>query len=169
MAINLNDITDAVQAYLNTKVTVAITELTPGSGDSVNPGESFEVHIEATNADAKSGGVALKNLKYRVSVDDGSVAKLVAPGSLIVHTTDLDGNTLAEGDERKAMIIENVAFSKLAVGATLTQVVTGKAGKAASGGTTNVKVRVLADIDLDALFPLGENTPETSIELDVEG
>jgi len=33
------------------------------------------VHLEATNADSTAGGVALKNLKYRVSIDSGSVAK----------------------------------------------------------------------------------------------
>ena len=79
MAIDLRDISDAVQSYLNKKVAIAITELTAAEGDSVNPGESFDVTVEATNADSTSGGVALKNLKYRVSVDDGSVAKLVVP------------------------------------------------------------------------------------------
>jgi len=106
MAIDLRDITDAVQTDLNKKVTVAITDLTPAEGQSVNPGESFDVHLEATNADSTAGGVALKNLKYRV---------------------------------------------------------------AASGGSTKVNVRVLADVDLDELFPPGEDTPVVTKSLTVVG
>ena len=84
MAINLADIPSAVQTYLNTKVTVAITDVTPADGDGtkINPGEDFVVHLETTNAAATSGGVAIRNLKYRLTVADGSVAKLIVPGTL---------------------------------------------------------------------------------------
>ena len=169
MAIELKDISDAVQAYLNKKVTIAITDVTPADGDHVNPGESFEVHIEATNASATSGGVALKNLKYRVSVDDGSVAKLIVPAGTFFHTTDLDGNVLTKGAARTSMIVQNTIDTKLAVGDSATLVVSGKAGDGATGGSTSVKVRVLADIDLDELFPQGEDTPVVTKALTVNG
>jgi hypothetical protein len=171
MAIDLRDITDAVQTYLNKKVTIAITDLTTtdGEGDEVNPGETFKVVLEATNADATSGGVALSNLKYRVSVDDGSVAKLVAPGNLIFRTTDLDGNVLAEGTERASLIIENVAATKLGAGVSSKLTVTGKASNAANGGKTSISARVLADVDLDELFPQGEDTPAAKTTLTVHG
>jgi len=171
MAIDLRDITDAVRTYLNKKVTVTITDLTPaeGNGQSVNPGESFEVHLEATNADSTAGGVALKDLKYRVSVDSGSVAKLVVPDGTFMHTTDLDGNVVDKGSERTSMIVQNTLFTKLSAGESSTLVVTGKASSVASGGSTKVNVRVLADVDLDELFPAGEDTPVVTKSLTVVG
>jgi hypothetical protein len=169
MAIDLRDITDAVQSYLNKKVVIAITDVTPAEGDKVNPGESFDVHLEATNADSTAGGVALKNLKYRVSVDDGSVAKLVVPDGMFIHTTDLDGNDVTKGTERTSMIIQNTLFTKLAIGESSTLVVTGTAGSAASGGKTSVRARVLADVDLDELFPQGEDTSVVTKSLAVVG
>jgi len=172
MAINLADITDAVQTYLNTKVAVAITDVTPADGDGtkINPGEDFVVHLETTNAAAASGGVAIRNLKYRLTVADGSVAKLIVPGTLINRTTSLDGKTvLTEGDERTGMIVEPTAFSKLAAGEGATLTVKGKASDAAKGGKTSVNVRVLAEVDLDQLFPQGEDTPETTASVRVSG
>lgn len=169
MAIDLRDITDAVQTYLNKKVTVAITDVAPAEGSSVNPGESFDVHLSATNADAASGGVALKNLKYRVSVDDGSVAKLVVPTGMFIHTTDLDGNDVTKGTERTSMIVQNTLSTKLSIGESSTLVISGKASAGATGGSTSVRARVLADVDLDELFPLGEDTPVTTKSLSVVG
>jgi hypothetical protein len=169
MAIDLKDISDAVQTYLNKKVAVVITELTPAEGNSVNPGETFEVHVEATNADSTSGGVALKNLKYRLSVDNGSVGHLVVPTGMFIHTTDLDGNDVTKGTERTSMIVQNTLFTKLAIGESSTLVVTGKASDAASGGSTSVRARVLADVDLDELFPQGEDTPVATKSLTVVG
>jgi len=158
-----------VQTYLNKKVTVAITDRSPADGNSVNPGESFDVHIATTNADATSGGVALKNLKYRLSVDNGSVAKLVVPDGMFFHTTDLDGNDVTKGSERTSMIVQNTLFTKLPIGENSTLVVAGKATDAASGGSTSVRARVLADVDLDELFPPGEDTPVATKSLTVVG
>lgn len=171
MAINLADITDAVQTYLNKKLTVAITDVTPAADDetNINPGEDFLVHLTATNADAASGGVAIRNLKYRLTVDDGSVAKLVVPGKLVNRTTSLDGKIVfGEGEEHTGMILERVAFTKLAAGEDTTFTVTGKAGNAAKGGKTSINVRALADVDLDELFPQGEDTPETTASVKVQ-
>jgi hypothetical protein len=169
MAIDLRDISDAVQSYLNKKVAIAITDLTAAEGDSVNPGETFDVTVEATNADSTSGGVALKNLKYRVSVDDGSVAKLVVPTGMFFHTTDLDGNVVIPGSERTSMIVEQILATKLPAGDTGRLHVSGKAGGAATGGKTSVRARVLADVDLDELFPQGEDTPVATKSLAVIG
>jgi hypothetical protein len=171
MAINLADITSAVQTYLNKKVVVAITDVTPADGDgkNINPGEEFVVQLSTTNADAASGGVTIRNLKYRVTVDDGSVAKLVVPGTLINRTTSLDGKTVfAEGEEHTGMIIDHFVDSTLAPGDVVPFTVKGKAGDAAKGGKTSVNVRALADVDLDALFPQGEDTPETTASVKVQ-
>ena len=169
MAIDLRDISDAVQSYLNKKVAIAITDLTAAEGDSVNPGETFDVTVEATNADSTSGGVALKNLKYRVSVDDGSVAKLVVPTGMFFHTTDLDGNVVLPGSERTSMIVEQTLATKLPAGDTGRLHVSGKASGAATGGKTSVRARMLADVDLDELFPQGEDTPVATKSLAVIG
>ncbi len=169
MAIDLRDITDAVQSYLNKKVVIAITDVTPAEGDKVNPGESFDVNLEATNADATAGGVALTNLKFRVSVDDGSVAKLVVPEGTFFHSTDLDGKDVTKGTQRTSMIVQNTLFTKLGAGESLPLKVTGIANNAASGGKTTVRARVLADVDIEELFPQGEDTASVSKSLSVVG
>jgi hypothetical protein len=169
MPINLKDIPDAVQSYLNTKVSVAISQVAPSSGSSINPGETFEVHIEAANANAASGGVALKNTKYRVSVDNGAIAKLIVPPGAIYFATDLAGNRLNGNQEVTSMIVENMIARELAVGDTGTLVLSGKATAAAAGGATTVRARVLADVDLDALFPQGEDTAAAARALTVVG
>ena len=168
MAIDLRDITDAVQTYLNKKVAVAITELKATNGDQVDPGETFDVKLEATNADATSG-VALKNLKFRVSVDDGSVAKLIVPDGFLFSSTDLDGNSVVKGTERTSMIVSNAGVSRLIAGQSGGFTISGKASGAASGGKTTVRARVLADVDLDELFPQGEDSSQTTKALAVKG
>jgi hypothetical protein len=169
MPINLRDIPDAVQSYLNTQVAVSIAQLAPSSGSSINPGESFEVHLQASNANQSAGGVALKNLKYRISVDNATVAKLVVPGNAYIRATDLAGNDLNGNQEVGAMIVHNMLADELAVGGTSTLVINAKAAGAASGGATTVRARVLADVDLDALFPQGEDTAAATRSLTVVG
>ena len=171
MAINLADITSAVRTYLNQKVTVVITEVAPeGDEKKINPGEEFEVRLETSNAVAASGGVAIRNLKYRVSVDDGSVAKLVVPGIIANRTTSVDGkNVLTAGEEHTSMLIEPILVgTALAAGESVPFSLKGKASEAANGGKTSVNVQVLADVDLDALFPQGEDTPKKSAEFKVQ-
>ena len=169
MPINLKDIPDAVQSYLNSKVSVAIAQLAPAAGTTINPGETFEVRIEATNANAVAGGIALTNVKYRLSVDNGAIAKLIVPAGAIYRTEDLAGNRLNGNQEVTAMIVENQIDRQLAVGEVKTLSVTGKATGTASGGNTTVRARVLADVDLEALFPQGEDTAAAARSLAVVG
>ena len=56
------------------------------------------------------------------------------------------------------MIVQNTLFTKLAAGESLPLNVTGMASNAANGGKTTVRARVLADVDLEELFPQGEDT-----------
>jgi hypothetical protein len=169
MPINLKDIPDAVQSYLNSQVSVTIAQLAPATGTTINPGETFDVRVEATNATAVAGGIALTNVKFRISVDNGAIAKLIVPAGAIYLTTDLAGNRLNANQEVTAMIVENQIDRQLSVGDTKTLVVTGKATGTASGGNTTVRARVLADIDLDALFPQGEDTGAATRALVVVG
>jgi hypothetical protein len=169
MPINLKDIPDAVRAYMNSKVPVLITQLKATAGTAISPSELFEIHIQVTNSDP-AANVGLKNVKYRVSIDNPAVAKLIVPPTAVGKTTDLAGGPLIAGQEVSAMIFDpaNSAF-ELPAGDLDTLVLTGKAGSTPGGGTTTVRARVLADIDLDALFPKGEDTPPTSKTLTVVG
>ena len=88
---------------------------------------------------------------------------------MFFHTTDLDGNVVTKGTERTSMIVQNILSTKLPIGETGTLTVTGKASDAANGGKTSVRARVLADVDLDELFPQGEDTPVATKSLAVVG
>lgn len=168
MAINLKDIPAAVKAYLDTKVTVTVSTPVPSSGTTIGPNETFTFSVVAANADAANGGVVLKNMKYRLAVDNPAVAKIKVPTG--GTATDLAGNSLVAGAEVGAFIFAPTSFGfDLPVGDTDRLSFTGKAGSNQSGGTTTIQARVLADIDLDQLFPKGEDTPSSVKTLIVTG
>src|SRR5215471_11524107 len=82
MAINLQDIRDAVKDYLDTKVTTTVSEFRPDVPNTINPGEHFKFDVTATNAKKNDGGLRLINVVYHLKVDkvNGSaVAKLIVP------------------------------------------------------------------------------------------
>jgi hypothetical protein len=164
VAINLKDIPDAVKDYLNTQVTVTITPFVPSAGTSVNPAETFTFDVKATN----NGGIALKNVKYKVLAVNPHIAKVRVPAG--GTATDLAGTSLAANAEVGAFIFDpsGSAFD-LPAGDTDTVRVTGKAVSGASGGTTGIRASVLADIDLDQLFPKGEDTGTSQRTLTVVG
>jgi hypothetical protein len=174
MPINLNEIPAAVKAYLDTKVTVTVSSLIPAAGGSINPNEDFSFNVTVTNANAAAGGIALRNVKYRLSVDSAAVGKLRVPS--IGSSTDLAGAPLVAGAEVAAFIYTPPAFvifgdtaAYLSVGDVDTQSFSGKAGSGAAGGTTTIRARILADVDLDQLFPKGEDTAIAMRTLSVVG
>ena len=77
MAINLRDIPEAVQNYMNTKVTVTVSSFTPAVGATIGPNELFTFNVTATNANAAGGGITLKNVKYRIQSANAAVAKIM--------------------------------------------------------------------------------------------
>jgi hypothetical protein len=159
MAINLQDIPNAVKAYLNTKVTVTSIDIFAAteSGDVINPNERINIKIRVKNADAANGGVALKNVKYRLSVDSPAVAKLEVPKTTAGKTTDLAGNVLTQGLFVNSMIFDPIESQfELPVGDTQDLTLAGQTG--ATAGTTILRVRVIADVDVDALFPKNEDS-----------
>ena len=160
MAINLQDIPNAVKAYLNTKVTVTIVGIVAAteSGTVINPNERINFKIRTKNADAANGGVALKNVKYRLSVDNPAVAKIEVPPTAVGKTTDVAGVVLTPGTLVGAMIFDpKESIFELPVGDTQDITFAGQTG-GATGGTTTIRARVIADVDLDALFPTNEDT-----------
>jgi len=174
MAINLNEIPAAVRAYLDTKITVSVSPLTSAAGPTINPSENFSFSVTVTNANAALGGIALKNVRYILTVDNSAVGKLKVPA--IGSSTDLTGAVLAAGAEVAAFIYSPPTFvfigdsaATLGVGDADTQSFSGKAGAAVAGGTTTIRARILADVDLDQLFPKGEDTSVALRTLSVVG
>lgn len=176
MAINLKDVPDAVKAYLNTKVTVTVSAFTPQAGNSIQPNETFTFSVTVANASAANGGINLKNVRYRIEALRPKVAKFPLQNQPGGTATPLDGTTLpAVGFELPpagAMLITPLANSdnsKLEPGETDSIVVLGIAGSAPGGGDTSIQARILADVDLDRLFPQNEDSPVTARTIHVEG
>jgi hypothetical protein len=59
MSINLEDIRTSVMNYVDSNVTITVTNLI-SAGTTINPGEGFSFKLNASNANAASGGVPLK-------------------------------------------------------------------------------------------------------------
>ena len=170
MAINLRDIPEAVQNYMNTKVTVAVSSFTPAVGATINPNELFTFNVTTTNANAAGGGITLKNVKYRIQSANANVAKIKVPAG--GTSTDLLGNALAVGTEVAAFIYNPTAATAndtLGVGDSDILSLTGKAGASPAGGSTNIQARILADVDLDSLFPKDEDTSVVTRNISVVG
>ena len=164
MAINLKDIPEAVKAYLNSQVTVTITPFVPSAGTSVQPNETFTFDVKATN----NGDIALKNVKYKVWAVNPGIAKIRVPTG--GTATDLEGNSLAANTEAGAFIFNPSGSTfDLPPGDNDTIHLTGKAVSGASGGTTGIRASVFADVDLDLLFPKGEDTGTSQRTLTVQG
>ncbi len=150
MAINLKDFTDAVKFYLENKVKVQITSITPDTGTNINPNETFKVHLSVANSTAADGGVPLNNVRYRLAVDNADVATLKVPATASGIARDVAGNLLAAGTFVKEMIFDptSAAFD-LPEGDTDTLTIAGKAGPGLKGGNTTIRARVLAKLNLD--------------------
>ena len=149
MHMNVSQLQATIREYLNTKVTVTITDLAPSSGATINPSEDFTFVVRATNAAAAHGGLPLKNVKYHVLVEKETVAKVRVPrGGTAVSRA---GQPLQAGAEVGDFVFQPAPrsdLSLLAPGETDLLTVTGKAGSAPMGGTTAIKAWISADIDL---------------------
>jgi hypothetical protein len=159
MSINLKDITDAVKDYLKNKVTVTISTASPQTGDKINPNEPFTFKVTAANSTAENGGVALHNVRYRVSVVDPAVVKLRVPPTTSGSATNLAGAPLTAGALVGEMIFDPKSSDfDLGAGDTDTLIVAGVANSDAAGGTTEIRAGVVANIDLHLLFPSASRT-----------
>ncbi len=173
MPINLQEIRTAVQTYLDTKVTVWISNPVPVTGSQINPNEEFTFTISAKNAPKSAGGIKLKNVLYHVSVEDPSVAKLIVPPDKMARDSwSISGTVLKPGDQVTRMYLFPASGSDLAyldVEETDTISLKGKAGSSTKGGATRINFKIYADIDLDHLFPKCENSSVTSRIVTISG
>lgn len=174
MPINLQEIRTAVQTYLDTRVTVSISAITPATGSSIQPNENFSFSITVTNASAVAGGIALKNVRYCIWLDNYTVGKIIVPAAPMVARTGwltsdpvLAAGTQVNGNMYLFPPNEN---NYLDPGESDTISLTGRAGAAAAaGGTTNIRFKIRAEADLAYLFPKHEDSPSTSRSLVVIG
>ncbi len=94
MAIELRDIYDAVDTYLNSKVNVTISALRPEGGPNISPNEKFYFDVTIQNANATNKGCKLGDVVWRIWVDNGAVGKLkVPPTTTAVAKSALSGGT----------------------------------------------------------------------------
>lgn len=182
MAINLTDIRNAVDVYLNNFVSVSIGPFF-GAGGQVNPNEDFSFEVGATN----NGGMRLKNVRLRVEIVSPTVASLRVKGDFLsffspvslspFNVRDLNGSNVFLSQLVSGMIIDfNPAqnpsgrWDVIDPGETLPSIIIFcKAGSAPGGGSTDIRARIIADIDQDFLFPGNQNSNDHVKRLTVIG
>lgn len=162
MPINLMDIRTAVQDYLNTKVSALISPLTA----PINPGEEFSFTITALNPPATSGGIRLVNVRYHLKIANSTVAKLIVPPS---GTAIARSGFLTTDDELPpgTLVSEMYLFPTSANNDTFDvddhNTIPDLKGMAGNGvGNTEIQCNVIAEPDLDFLFPKQENSSMNS-------
>lgn len=168
MAVNLPDLPQAVRAYLDTKVTVTVSALTP-VGQVINPGETFTFSVTATNASAPNGGIALTNVRYQVSVGNANVARIRVPST--GTAIDAQGQPIAPNSEVGFFTFNPSGPdpSYLQIGEADALTLTGRAGTNQAGGTTTITARIQGDPDINALFPRNENSAAGTRGVSVAG
>jgi hypothetical protein len=181
MTINLQEIRTAVINYVDMKVTVSISALTPasGSGTTINPNEEFSFTLTAKNADAASGGIPLKNIIWYVWVENDVVGKLIVPAGLMVarNGPSINYTKLTAGSLVKEMYLFPTSLflppadpaNYLGVGDTDAVNLKGKAGATPAGGDSKIQFKIYADVDMDWLFPQIQDTSTVTKILNVVG
>ncbi|MDQ3252417.1 MAG: hypothetical protein M3R15_00685 [Acidobacteriota bacterium] len=177
MPINLIDIRNAVQDYLDTKVTVTVSAFRAEVPNAIGPGEKFTFDITAVNADDANGGLKLINVRYHIKVVSPSKAKLIvnnrgAIGGWVSRSGPLETDPeLALQSEVSEMYL----FPYYLLGATDTKTLTvGETdtltnieGKALSLGATDIQCDIIADVDINFLIPMNQNSTTASRSLAV--
>lgn len=168
MAINLRDIPQAVNDYLENKVNVSIVGVTPQSGSVINVDELFKFTVRARNANASNGGIRLKNVKYHVfqtfvpqpgggDVEEFKATIKVPPASQGISTDDEQGLTLQPGRFVTSLIFDpnpNTSPDALSVGETANIEFTARADHR---GNAAISAKVIAEVDFAALFPVEQS------------
>ena len=108
-------------------------------------------------------GVRLINVIYHVEINDGSVAKLIAPQSAVKAAFDkIDDTTpIPGGTQRGEMFVKTFTDTTLDVGETQPPLHLDL--HCLDQGDAKIKARIHADVDQSALFPtsLSPNEEQT--------
>src|SRR5438128_5646270 len=166
MSILLHEIRAAVQTYLNTKITCSVPALELAVPNALSPGEEFTFSVRAQNANSAAGGIALTNVRYHIRISNAAIGKLIVPPITIgiaksgPHLSDpvlTPGSLVPElflatptGTDPKKLDVADI------------DTITGLKGRALALGTLDVRLSIVADPDLDFLFPKNENSEEIS-------
>jgi hypothetical protein len=154
MPIELSDIPAAAATYLNTQVTTTVSAVTPKdeTQDVLSPGQDGTFTVTVTNA-GPPDGVRLINVIYHVEISDGSVAKLIAPQSVLVAAFDkIDDTTpIPGGTQRGEMFVKTFTDETLDVGET--QPVLRLNLHCLDQGDAEIRARIFAEVDQSALLP----------------
>lgn len=161
MVVNLQEIRTAVQTYLDTKVSCSIANLTADVPDAISPNEGFKFSVTATNADAATGGIRLKNVRYVVSVSNN--VKLIVPPTSVGKATTIPipplGITMVlnPGQEVSGYMLTPAAADPTVLDPGETDTIKDLPGKAKSLGGFSICAHVVAEVDLSYLFPSGSS------------
>ncbi|HVF87433.1 MAG TPA: hypothetical protein VM866_07575, partial [Pyrinomonadaceae bacterium] len=170
MPINLIDIRSAVQDYLDTKVAVTISAFRADVPNAIGPGEHFKFDITVANATAANGGLKLINVRYHLKVVSPSKAKLIvnnkgAIGGWVSRSgpleTDPELTLHAEVSEMYLFpydLLSNSGADTKTLGVGETDTLTNIEGKALSLGATDIQCDIIADVDVNYLIPMNENS-----------
>ncbi len=154
MPIELTDIPAAIASYLDTQVSVTVSAVTPTkpNQDVLTPGQDGTFTVTVTNA-AAPDGVGLTNVTYHMKIDDGSVAKLIAPGSPVVGASDklIGGTTLPRGSKQTEMFVTLVTSTTLGAGESQPPINIDV--HCVNQGDAKITCHIHADIDQSDLFP----------------
>jgi hypothetical protein len=169
MPIELSDLPNAVADYLDTHVSVEVSEIS--SGNSIEHDEFGTYSVTVTNA-GPPDGVRLVNVRYHLTISPKSVAKLVADTSALApqrKTINPNDPTLANGELTDVMFIFPVPGftdqAELDVGETTT--FENLEVKGLRPGNATITCHIHADIDENDLFPKSENSPTAEVTFDV--
>ncbi len=169
MSINLGDLRTAVINYVDTIVGVSVSPLHPSTGLEIGPNEEFTFTVSAYNPGLPDG-VRLRNVVWRVRMDDNTVGKLYVPPAPIVARTYLTTGSpqLAAG----SLVDEMYLFpqdSYLDVRETQQINLKGKALSYVPGATCYIRFKIYADVDLGWLFPAWQDSSLAIRQLIVRG
>lgn len=161
MSINLADIRIAVINYVNTQVTVRVSNVIM-QGSAINPSENFSIKVEATNADAASGGIPLRDVIWHVQVQDEAVAKLNVPEEPMEARSGLSRSlpTLTPGSQVREMYLfpPTGAGNYLGVGDSDKITIGCQAGSASTGGSCFIYTKIYASMDESWILPKDEDS-----------
>ena len=161
MSINsLEDIRTAVMNYVDSNVTMTMTNLI-SAGTTINPGEGFNLRLNAANANAASGGIPLKNVIWHVQVQDETVLKVIVPDNPYLTRSGLSKSSpkLTPGTQVNEMyIFPRAVDNYLGIGDTDSLTINCKAGSGSTGGACFIFAKVYASIDEAWLFPKNQDS-----------
>jgi len=156
----LKDIRQAVQSYLDNRVSCSISTVIPDVPNALSPSEGFTFSITAKNAGTADPDCArLKNIVYHVWIPETAKAKLIVPP--ITKGTAYSNSFLippiyTPGKEAEGYFLKPPEGDFKGLDVDETDTIEGLRGIAKQLGTFTIRFDIHADPDLDWLFPKDE-------------